>query len=103
MQTRIGSFVESCVNIGLGYGVAILSQVIVFPLFGIHVSLRRALCWVMGHQYRILRTFTPVSRQVGCRRCGQRWAMHDEVRALVEWSGEFEQMYRDHGQWEGEG
>lgn len=38
-QTRIGSFIESVMNIVIGYGVAIASQVVIFPLFGIHISL----------------------------------------------------------------
>lgn len=37
MQSRFMSFVESLANILVGFGVAILSQVIVFPIFGIHV------------------------------------------------------------------
>jgi hypothetical protein len=39
MQTRYQSFVESCINVAIGYGVALMSQIIVFPLFGIHISL----------------------------------------------------------------
>jgi hypothetical protein len=31
--------VESCANVAIGYGVAILSQLAVFPLFGIKVAL----------------------------------------------------------------
>ena len=40
MQTRRFSFLESLVNVGIGYGVAVLTQVVVFPLFGIRVPLR---------------------------------------------------------------
>jgi len=40
MQKRTHSAIESCVNVAVGYGVALLSQIIVFPFFGIHVSLR---------------------------------------------------------------
>ena len=38
-QSRRWSFFESCVNVAVGYGVAVLAQVLVFPLFGIRVSL----------------------------------------------------------------
>ena len=38
-QTKRQSFVEAVVNVIIGYGVAILSQVLVFPLFGIDVPL----------------------------------------------------------------
>lgn len=36
MQTKIGSLIESAMNIAIGFGVALLSQMIVFPLVGIH-------------------------------------------------------------------
>ena len=36
-QTRIGSFIEACVNVVIGFGVALASQVVIFPLFGIRV------------------------------------------------------------------
>ncbi len=36
-QTRLGSLIESLMNIVIGYGVALLSQLVVFPQFGIHV------------------------------------------------------------------
>lgn len=29
--------IESCANVAIGYGVAVASQVAIFPLFGIHV------------------------------------------------------------------
>ena len=39
MQTKTQSLIESCINILIGYFVALLSQVAIFPLFDIHVSL----------------------------------------------------------------
>ena len=39
MQSRCMSFVESVSNIAVGYGLAVLTQIIVFPLFGLHASL----------------------------------------------------------------
>lgn len=38
-QTRLGSLIEAAMNIAIGYVVAILSQIAIFPLFGIHVPL----------------------------------------------------------------
>lgn len=38
-QTRLGSFGESCLNVAIGYGVALASQILVFPLFGINIPL----------------------------------------------------------------
>ena len=39
MQSRLASFIESIVNIAIGYGVAVGSQLVIFPLFGIHIPL----------------------------------------------------------------
>lgn len=38
-QTRKASLAESLLNVAIGYGVALASQVLVFPLFGIHIGL----------------------------------------------------------------
>ena len=38
-QTKAGSLAEAGTNIAIGYGVALISQLIVFPLHGIHVPL----------------------------------------------------------------
>lgn len=44
-QTRVGSLIESLMNIAIGYFVALLSQLAIFPMFGIHVSLSTNL-WI---------------------------------------------------------
>lgn len=38
-QTKIGSLVEALMNILIGFWVAILSQVLIFPMVGIDVPL----------------------------------------------------------------
>ncbi len=38
-QTRKASLVETLLNTELGYGVALASQIIVFPWFGINIPL----------------------------------------------------------------
>jgi len=44
-QTKIGSLIESLMNIAIGYSVAIISQILVFPMFDIHVPLSTNL-WI---------------------------------------------------------
>ncbi len=39
-QSRAMSFVESCANVGIGYLVAVLSNILILPIFGFDVSLR---------------------------------------------------------------
>ncbi len=38
-QSRKASLAESLLNVAIGYGIALLSQIVVFPWFGIDVSL----------------------------------------------------------------
>ena len=38
-QPRAVSFVESCANVVVGYGVAVATQILVFPWLGLTVSL----------------------------------------------------------------
>jgi hypothetical protein len=42
--------------------------------------LKRLICAVIGHQYRVLRRMNPGARKVGCDRCGCTWGMHDASR-----------------------
>lgn len=56
--------------------------------------LRKLKCAVFGHQYRAHQTFTSYSRRVVCDHCGGDWAMNDDVRAILPWSKDFEEMYR---------
>ncbi len=38
-QSRRMSLLEAITNVALGYGIAVVTQVAVFPLFGLYVSL----------------------------------------------------------------
>ena len=38
-QSRLGSFIEALTNVAIGYGVALVSQLLIFPLYGIHIPL----------------------------------------------------------------
>lgn len=44
-QSRLGSLIESLMNIVIGYGVALLSQLVIFPIFNIHIPLSANL-WI---------------------------------------------------------
>ena len=77
-QSRLGSLIESVVNILIGYGIAFATQVIVFPWFGIHVPL--------SSQFGIGAIFTVVSlvRSYAIRR----WFNAYIHRAAVRVAGE---------------
>lgn len=39
MQSRLSSFIESNINVVIKYPIAIMSQVVIFPLFNIHIPI----------------------------------------------------------------
>ena len=42
-QSRIMSLVESVANVVVGYGVAVVTQILIFPIFGLHTTLTQNL------------------------------------------------------------
>lgn len=38
-QSRLMSLVEALINVAVGFGLAVLTQIMIFPLFGLGVSL----------------------------------------------------------------
>ncbi len=38
-QSRRMSMVEATANVVIGYGIAVATQMVVFPIFGIHITL----------------------------------------------------------------
>lgn len=51
-QTKLESLLESIVNIVIGYGVALLSQIVVFPMVGIEVPLTTNL--IIGFWFTVI-------------------------------------------------
>ena len=42
-QSRAMSLVEAVVNVAIGYGFAVVTQILVFPIFGLHTTLAQNL------------------------------------------------------------
>jgi hypothetical protein len=38
-QSRAMSLVEALANVVVGYGVAVVTQILIFPIFGLHTTL----------------------------------------------------------------
>ncbi len=38
-QSRLMSLVEAIANVAVGYGVAVFTQILIFPVFGLHTTL----------------------------------------------------------------
>ena len=42
-QSRLMSLVEAITNVVVGYGVAVFTQILIFPIFGLHTTLAQNL------------------------------------------------------------
>ena len=42
-QSRTMSLIEAGTNVVAGYGVAVVTQILIFPIFGLHVTLAQNL------------------------------------------------------------
>lgn len=62
MQSRLMSFVESLANVAAGYGLAVLAQIIVFPMFGLSTTLEQNL------KIGLIFTLLSIARSFGLRR-----------------------------------
>ena len=67
MQSRRRSLIEAIANVVVGYALAVLAQIMVFPWFGLHPTL--------GGNLAIGSVFTAISllRSYALRRVFERW------------------------------
>ncbi|MDD7908297.1 hypothetical protein PUV47_00050 [Pseudovibrio exalbescens] len=42
-QSRLMSLIESIANVAVGYGVAVITQILIFPVFGLQTTLAQNL------------------------------------------------------------
>jgi hypothetical protein len=70
MQSRVMSLVEAIANVVVGYSVAVLTQILIFPLFGLHTTLVQNL--TMGAVF----TLGSIARSFSLRRLFERIRIH---------------------------
>ena len=61
-QTRTMSLIEAVTNVVAGYGVAVVTQILIFPVFGVHVTLAQNL------KIGLVFTFASLARSYALRR-----------------------------------
>ena len=77
-QTSLMSLVEAITNVIVGYGVAVLTQMLVFPVFGLHTTLAQNLkLGLVFTVVSIARSFT-LRRVFEAIRVASRSGDHDE-------------------------
>lgn len=50
-------------------------------------------CLLCGHNYRVVQRFSETVRRVKCDCCGGDWGMNDNVRILLAWDSELEELH----------
>ena len=71
-QSRLMSLVESVANVLVGYGVAVITQILIFPIFGLHTTLAQNL--KMGAIF----TLVSIARSFILRRLFEALSRHPE-------------------------
>ena len=66
-QSRAMSLVEAVANVVLGYGVAVITQILIFPIFGLHTTLAQNL------KLGLIFTVVSIGRSYALRRLFERW------------------------------
>jgi hypothetical protein len=66
-QSRTMSLVEAIANVAVGYGIAVLTQILIFPIFGLHTTLAQNLMMgaiftvvSIGRSYALRRLFEEI-------------------------------------------
>jgi len=54
------------------------------------------ICFLLGHEFYVIRELTQWSRKVGCRRCSKQWGMNDDCHSLVPWCSAFDDFHKKH-------
>lgn len=67
MQLKRHSLLESIINVAVGYGVALASQIVIFPLYGMEVPLSANI------QIGVWFTVISIIRSYLLRRCFNKW------------------------------
>ena len=63
MQSRLESFIESSTNMAVGFGIALLSNVFILPLYGLHPTLSDS-TWITVWFIAISLTRTYILRRI---------------------------------------
>ena len=66
-QSPAMSLIESLANVAVGYGVAVVTQILIFPIFGLHTTLAQNLLMgaiftvvSIGRSYALRRLFEEI-------------------------------------------
>lgn len=54
--------------------------------------MKKLICFLLGHKYRLKRNITDGIREVKCIRCKSEFSMHDKMRLLIPLDAELSHL-----------
>ncbi|MBV9826039.1 MAG: hypothetical protein JO001_10215 [Alphaproteobacteria bacterium] len=66
-QSKTHSLIEALVNVAIGYCIAVTAQIVIFPIFGVHISIRQNI------EIGIIMTAVSIVRSYTLRRVFNHW------------------------------
>jgi len=60
--------------------------------------MKRILCKLLGHKYGYVARLSPQAHMLACHRCQKRFAMNTDVKVLLDWDLELEDLYYRHAE-----
>ena len=76
-QSRLMSLVESIANVIVGYGVAVATQILIFPVFGLHTTLAQNL------KIGLVFTIVSIARSFALRRAFEAIRVRSSTRETL--------------------
>ena len=76
MQSKLDSFIEAWLNVGIGFGISVLANFVIFPLVGIGASTTQIIA--VG----IFMTFVSVARSYLVRRWANKYLSQVRVKMV---------------------
>jgi len=57
--------------------------------------MKKLICYLFNHKYRLLRKISPSVREIKCTRCLQEFGMNDNLKALIPLDGELRDIHNE--------
>jgi len=57
--------------------------------------MKKLICEIFGHKYKMYRRITPSIREIYCSRCNKKFAMNDREKCILPLDGELIDLHDD--------
>lgn len=57
-------------------------------------NLKKLICFIFGHQYRLLRKISDTTREIKCKRCKAEFGMNDDCKVVLPMDDDLRQAHK---------